>query len=130
MEYQIIMKNEAFYLLNTPSMFLHKTMHLANTLRSLSVNFGKSFLFFSSLCVWTSNSAWRNQSCACWNHIRACRNHNACRNYSLRVGITLERVEITLVSVIFTRIRFKSTLVCFFRNFWNSDFALEIPRYS
>jgi hypothetical protein len=34
----------------------------------------------------------------CWKHICAYRNH------TLHVGITLERVEITLVSVIFTRI--------------------------
>jgi hypothetical protein len=32
--------------------------------------------------------------------------------YALRVGITLERVEVTLVSVIFARIRVILTLVC------------------
>jgi hypothetical protein len=41
--------------------------------------------------------ARRNYSCACGNHscechcpIRACQNHNACRNYTLRVEITLD----------------------------------------
>jgi hypothetical protein len=63
--------------------------------------------------------AFRNQSCACsnhsracWNHICACQNHTACRNYILRVGIRLKRGEITLLSVIITRIRVKLTLVC------------------
>jgi hypothetical protein len=46
------------------------------------------------------------------NHSRACRNDTAYRNYTLRAGITLNRVQITLVSVIFTRIRVKLTLVC------------------
>jgi hypothetical protein len=48
-----------------------------------------------SLCVWKSYSAFRKQSCACWNHnrayfnhIRACRNHCACKSYTLRVDIT------------------------------------------
>jgi hypothetical protein len=65
-----------------------------------------------TLCVWKPYFACRNQSCACWNHTRACwshiwacRNHTACRNYTLHVGITL-------VSVIFTRIRLQVTLVC------------------
>jgi hypothetical protein len=49
---------------------------------------------------------------ACWNHIRAFQNHIKYRNYTLHVGIILERVEITLMSVIFNRIRIKLTLVC------------------
>jgi hypothetical protein len=46
------------------------------------------------------------------NHIRACQNQTASRNYTLRVGITVERVEITLERVEITRIRVKLTLVC------------------
>jgi hypothetical protein len=72
-----------------------------------------------TLSVWKSYSECRNQSCACLNHIRACRHHTLCRNYTLcegitleRIEITLERVEITIVCVIFTGIRVKLTLVC------------------
>jgi hypothetical protein len=52
-----------------------------------------------------SHSACWNHTRACWNLICAFLNHTACRNYTLRVGITL-------VSVIFTRMRFNRTLVC------------------
>jgi hypothetical protein len=38
--------------------------------------------------------------------------HSACRNHTLSVEITLERVVSTLVSVIFTHIRVKITRVC------------------
>jgi hypothetical protein len=38
--------------------------------------------------------------------------HNAFENYTLHVEITLERVVITLVSVVSTRIRLKITLLC------------------
>jgi hypothetical protein len=47
-----------------------------------------------TLCVWKSYSACRNQSCAWWNHTRAyynhicaCLNHTACRNYTLRATL-------------------------------------------
>jgi hypothetical protein len=44
------------------------------------------------------------------NHYCACQNQNTCGNYTLCVEITLERVVITLVSVIFTPIRVEITL--------------------
>jgi hypothetical protein len=59
-----------------------------------------------------SHSACWNHTRACWNLIRAFRNNTACRNYTVTRSVTIERVEITLVIVIFTRIRVKFTLVC------------------
>jgi hypothetical protein len=71
--------------------------------------------------VWNSYScvsACRIHSCACLNHslecrdhIHACQNHYACGNDTLRVETIFARVVITLVSVIFTHIRVKITLV-------------------
>jgi hypothetical protein len=56
-----------------------------------------------TVCVWKSYPACRNQFCACWNHtcpwwnhIRAFLKNTACRNYTLRVRVTVERVEFTL----------------------------------
>jgi hypothetical protein len=71
-----------------------------------------------TLCVYESHSwvqrshyACINYSCACWNHslecrnhICACQSHNSCGNYTLRVQISVDRVAITLLSVIFTGI--------------------------
>jgi hypothetical protein len=73
------------------------------------------FLYFTSVlnrltyigCRRTNNV----QKLIASNHIRACQSHNACENYTLCVEIILERVVITLVSVVFTRIRVKITLV-------------------
>jgi hypothetical protein len=62
----------------------------------------------------------------------ACQNHNACENYNLHVEITLKRVVITLMSVIFTRIRVKISLVwveitlCL----WNQPLRVEIVLHS
>jgi hypothetical protein len=87
-----------------------------------------SSLIDTHTCQNYSRVCW-NHSCACWNQIRACCNliracqiHTAYGNYTLsteitfcvlnctlRVEIPLERVIITLVSVIFTRIRVKIT---------------------
>jgi hypothetical protein len=57
--------------------------------------------------------------------MRACQNHNECRNCTLRVEITLVGAVITLVSVIITRLsvemcrkynkRLKSHSACEFR---------------
>jgi hypothetical protein len=87
-----------------------------------------------TLCEWKSYSACRYHTCASpnhshayFNHIRACRNHATCRNYTLHVEVTLEHVEITLVSVIFRSIPATLTLVrveswlCV----WKSDFACK-----
>jgi hypothetical protein len=57
-----------------------------------------------------SHSACLNQTFACWKYVHACRIHTAYANYTLRVGTTPERVEITLVGVIFTSIRVNYTL--------------------
>jgi hypothetical protein len=69
-----------------------------------------SHAYVSKILVKSHSACW-NHTRACWNLIRACSNHTACRNYTLRLGIRLERVEITLVSVIFTRICVKLALV-------------------
>jgi hypothetical protein len=64
-----------------------------------------------TLYVLKSHFACRKHSCAEWNHSRDCRyDIRACQNHML-VEITLVRVVITLVSVTFTRIRVKTTLM-------------------
>jgi hypothetical protein len=61
-------------------------------------------VYKSHLLVSKSHPACRNHSRECRYHIRACQNQNSCGNYTLLVLITL-------VSVIFKRIRVKITLV-------------------
>jgi hypothetical protein len=48
----------------------------------------------------------------------------------LRVEITLERVENTPVSVIFTRIRVKLTLVCVEINLVRVEITLSVKKYT
>jgi hypothetical protein len=86
------------------------------TVISVVITFARvkiSMCMIITLCVYKSHLlvSCQNHSFVSWklnrsrNHIRACKSHNACVNYTLCVEITLERVVITLVSVIFTRIR-------------------------
>jgi hypothetical protein len=58
----------------------------------------------------------KSQSWGC-NHIRACQNHNACRNctracqnHTLRVEVTHVRVEEKVVSVVITFVRVKTSM--------------------
>jgi hypothetical protein len=59
----------------------------------------------------------RNYTCECYNNTYTCQNytrvckiHFACGNRTLRVEITLVRDEITVVHVVITFVRVKSTL--------------------